>query len=151
TGLVVLGGAVTPDVSALRNEVALNEAAERMTVAVELVRKYPQARLLFSGGNGELFASGATEAEVALRLFESLGVPRERILLEDRSRNTVENAVFSKSIVNPQPGERWVLVTSAYHMPRAVGVFRKAGFAVEAFPVDYRTRGVEDVLRGFTS
>src|SRR5262249_38657920 len=79
------------------------------------------------------------------------GVPRTRIALEDHSRNTVENAVLSKAIAQPKPGERWLLVTSAHHLPRAVGVFRKAGFPVEAYPVDWRTRGAEDALRPFAS
>src|SRR5262249_31594682 len=73
------------------------------------------------------------------------------ITLEDHSRNTVENAVYSKAIVQPKPGERWLLVTSAYHIPRAIGVFRKAGFPVEPYPVDWRTRGVEDALHPFAT
>jgi uncharacterized SAM-binding protein YcdF (DUF218 family) len=150
-GLVILGGAITPDVSGARNRVALNEAAERLTEAIELARKYPQVRIVFSGGIGSLFETGPNEAEVALRLFDKFGIPRERVISEDRSRNTVENAEFSKALAKPQAGERWLLVTSAYHMPRAIGVFRKAGFAVEAFPVDFRTRGTEDYLRAFST
>src|SRR5882672_9405032 len=139
-GIIVLGGAISPDVSAARNEPSLNEAAERMTAVPELARRYPDARILFSGGSGALIFDEGNEAEFALRLFESLGIPRARILLEDRSRNTVENALFSKAIAQPKPGERWLLVTSGYHMPRSVGIFRKAGFAVEPYPVDWRTR-----------
>ena len=150
-GIIVLGGAISPDVSAARDEVALNEAAERLTVAAELARRYPDARIVFSGGSGALIYDEGAEAPLALRLLESLGIPRARITLEDRSRNTVENAVFSKAIVQPKPGERWLLVTSAHHLPRAVGVFRKAGFPVEAYPVDWRTRGPEDALRPFAS
>jgi uncharacterized SAM-binding protein YcdF (DUF218 family) len=148
-GIVVLGGAIAPDVSAARNDPALNEAAERMTAAVELARRYPDARILFSGGSGALIYDEGNEAEFALRLLESLGLPRARILLEDRSRNTVENAVFSKALAQPKPGERWLLVTSGYHMPRSVGIFRKAGFPVEPYPVDWRTRGTADVWRPF--
>jgi uncharacterized SAM-binding protein YcdF (DUF218 family) len=148
-GIIVLGGAISPDVSAARNDPALNEAAERMTAIPELARRYPDARILFSGGSGALIYDEGNEAEFALRLFESLGIPRARILLEDRSRNTVENAVFSKAIAQPKPGERWLLVTSAYHLPRAIGIFRKAEFAVEPYPVDWRTRGVADALRPF--
>src|SRR5262245_44895290 len=147
-GVVVLGGAVTPDVAAVRNDVALNEAAERMTATVELARRYPNARVIFSGGDGSLVHSG-NESEAALRLFERLGLADGRVAAEDRSRNTVENAVFSKQIASPKPGERWLLVTSAYHMPRAMGIFRMAGFPVEAYPVDWRTRGAEDALRPF--
>jgi uncharacterized SAM-binding protein YcdF (DUF218 family) len=150
-GIIVLGGAISPDVSSARDEVALNEAAERLTVAAELARRYPDARIVFSGGSGALIYDEGAEAPLALRLLESLGIPRARITLEDRSRNTVENAVLSKAIAQPKPGERWLLVTSAHHLPRAVGVFRKAGFPVEAYPVDWRTRGAEDALRPFAS
>jgi uncharacterized SAM-binding protein YcdF (DUF218 family) len=148
-GIIVLGGAIAPDISAARNDAALNEAAERMTAVPELARRYPDARILFSGGSGALIYDEGNEAEFALRLFESLGIARGRILLEDRSRNTVENALFSKAIAQPKGGERWLLVTSAYHMPRAIGIFRKAGFAVEPFPVDWRTRGIADAWRPF--
>jgi uncharacterized SAM-binding protein YcdF (DUF218 family) len=148
-GIVVLGGAVSTDVSAARNEVALNESAERLTVVADLARRYPRARIIFSGGSGALIFRDGTEAEFALRLFETFGIARERIIAEDQSRNTVENAVFSKRLAEPQPNETWLLVTSAYHMPRAIGIFRQAGFAVEAFPVDWRTRGRNDAIRPF--
>ena len=148
-GIVVLGGSLSPHVSAGRNEVALNEGAERLTVAAELALRYPDARILFSGGSGALIFEEGAEAEFAIRVFESFGIPRARVMLEDRSRNTVENAIFSKNLAQPKPGERWLLVTSAYHMPRSIGIFRQAGFAVEAYPVDWRTSGVEDALRPF--
>jgi uncharacterized SAM-binding protein YcdF (DUF218 family) len=150
-GIIVLGGAISPDVSTARDEVALNEAAERLTVVAELVRRYPDARIVFSGGSGALIYDEGAEAPFALRLLQSFGIPRARITLEDRSRNTVENAVLSKAVAQPKPGERWLLVTSAHHLPRAVGVFRKAGFPVEAYPVDWRTRGADDALRPFAS
>jgi uncharacterized SAM-binding protein YcdF (DUF218 family) len=89
------------------------------------------------------------EAPYALRFLRGLGVPPGRLIPEDRSRNTVENAVFSKELAAPKEGERWLLVTSAYHMPRAIGAFRRAGFEVEAYPVDWRTRGAVDALRPF--
>jgi uncharacterized SAM-binding protein YcdF (DUF218 family) len=147
-GIVVLGGAI--DGLGPGNEVVLNEGAERLTVVPELARRYPNARILFSGGSAALI-DGDAEAKFALPLLESLGVAQDRITLEDHSRNTVENAVYSKMIVQPKPGERWLLVTSAYHMPRAIGVFRKAGFPVEPYPVDWRTRGVEDALHPFAT
>jgi uncharacterized SAM-binding protein YcdF (DUF218 family) len=148
-GIVVLGGAISPDISAARNEVALNESAERLTVAAELALRYPGARIVFSGGSGALIFGEGNEAEFAARVFESFGIPRGRVILEDRSRNTLENAILSKDLARPQPGQRWLLVTSAYHMPRAIGIFRKAGFDVEPYPVDWRTRGIEDVWRPF--
>ena len=78
------------------------------------------------------------EAHAAGRLFEALGIARERLVLEDKSRDTFENATLTARLVNPKPGERWLLVTSAWHMPRAMGCFRRAGVAVERWPVDYR-------------
>jgi uncharacterized SAM-binding protein YcdF (DUF218 family) len=149
-GIVILGGAVTPDVALARTDVALNEAAERMTAAVELARRYPAARMVFSGGDASL-AFGSSEAEAAERFFERQGLPPGRIAMENKARNTVENVAFSMAMETPKPGERWLVVTSAYHMPRAIGVFRKAGFAVEAYPVDWRTRGLEDAWRPFGS
>src|SRR2546423_5617839 len=151
TGIISLGGAFDTVVSPARGEVALNEAAERLTAVAELARRFPNARIVFSGGSGRLIFGGATEAELAARLFASFGIEQQRILLEDHSRDTDENARFSKELLQPKPGERWLLVTSAHHMARAIGVFRAAGFPVEAFPVDYRTRGAADLLRPFSS
>jgi uncharacterized SAM-binding protein YcdF (DUF218 family) len=128
----------------------LNEAAERLIAVPALARRYPNARILLSGGSGSLFYESGTEAKIAMQLLESLGITRDRIVLEDRSRNTSENAVFSKAVVQPKPGERWLLVTSAYHMPRAIGAFRKAGFSVEPYPVDWRTGGAEYAFRPFS-
>ena len=150
-GIVVLGGALDSVVSGARHDIALNEAAERMTDVAGLARRYPAARIVFSGGAGQLVFQGANESDLALRLFDSFGIARNRIMVDDRSRDTVENARYSKAIADPKPSERWVLVTSAYHMPRAIGAFRKAGFPVEAYPVDWRTRGTSDLLRPFTN
>lgn len=150
-GIVVLGGSFDTVVAGARQTIALTAAAERLTQIAELARRWPDARIVFTGGSGALLFDGATEADLAARLLESFGVAPERIVLEDRSRNTVENAAFTRELVAPKPGDRWFLVTSAYHMPRAVGCFRAQGFAVEAWPVDYRTRGAEDATRLFAS
>ena len=148
-GIVVLGGAVDAEFVATRGAADLNEAAERVTVVAELARTYPSARILYSGGSGSLAFRDRAEAPIAGALIETFGVPRSRLILEDRSRNTAENATFSLLLAMPKPGERWLLVTSAYHMPRSIGAFRKAGFAVEAYPVDYRTTGAADLLMPF--
>ena len=140
-GIIVLGGAINPGISAARGMVALDQAAERITATVELARRYPQARIVFSGGNGDLFASRLKEADFALRLFADLGVAKDRLTAERQSRDTAENARLTKQLIEPAPGQRWLLVTSALHMPRAVGAFREAGFPVEAYPVDYQTAG----------
>jgi len=150
-GIVVLGGSFDTVVSQARGEVALTDAAERMTVVAELARAYPHARIVFSGGSGRLMLQGALEADLAKRLFHDFGIDDARVALDAQSRDTLENAVESKRIADPKPGKRWLLVTSAYHMPRAIGCFRRAGFAVEAYPVDWRTRGEADLARPFES
>ncbi|MFY9693095.1 MAG: YdcF family protein [Xanthobacteraceae bacterium] len=149
-GIIVLGGAIAPGISLARGVVALNDSAERITATAELARRYPNARIIFSGGTGALF-NGELEAPIAVKEFEALGVAHDRITAEEQSRNTIENAVFSRLIAQPKPGERWLLVTSAFHMPRAIAAFRAAGFPVEAYPVDWRTRGPIDATTPFTA
>lgn len=149
TGVIILGGALDEGVSAARRAVALNEASERMTAAVSLARRYPNITVMFTGGSGRLFSENATEAEIAKAFFLDQGIASERIVLEDKSRNTRENATFSLAIAKPKAGDRWLLVTSAFHMPRSIGIFREVGFNVEAYPVDWRTRGAVDFMRPF--
>ena len=139
TGFIILGGAIDPDISAARNEVSLTDAAERLTVVPELARRYPSARLIYTGGNASLFGGGPLEATYAAQLLASFGIPPQRLEIEARSRNTLENAIYTKAMVAPKPGERWVMITSAFHMARAMAAFRGAGFDVEAFPVDWQT------------
>ncbi len=150
-GIVVLGGAIVPDISNARGAVALNGEAERITAAAELARRYPNARIVFSGGSGSLRFDAPAEAPIAVKELEALGVAHDRITADEQSRNTIENAVFSRLIAQPKPGEHWLLVTSAFHMPRAIAAFRAAGFPVEAYPVDWRTRGPIDATQPFAS
>jgi uncharacterized SAM-binding protein YcdF (DUF218 family) len=146
-GIVVLGGSIDPDLSAAHGVTVFSGSVDRIIAAAALAHRYPKARLVFSGGNANLVSSDAAkEADYAMAVFESLGISKERLIMERRSRNTQENAEFSKAIAAPKSGERWLLVTSAFHMPRAVGLFRKAGFAVEPYPVDWRTGGRTDLL-----
>lgn len=148
TGIVMLGGAVNPHIAAERGQPTLNEAGERITAVAELSRRFPQARLLLSGGaNHVLTAQPVTESAVARDLLVGLGVDPQRIELEERSRTTCENAEQSLLVAKPKEGDRWLLVTSASHMPRAVACFRAVGFAVIPYPVDYRTRGSDDLRR----
>ncbi len=142
-GIVVLGGPIKSVQSAARGTVELGSGAERLTALPAFARRFPNARIVYSGGDASLTGSGRSEAPFARQLLESFGIPRERILIEDRARNTVENATLTKALVAPKPGERWLLVTSAAHMPRSVGVFRKAGFPVEPYPVDWQTSAGE--------
>jgi len=139
-GIIVLGGALDPSLSQARGAPQLSSQAERVTVVAKLAREYPKARIVYSGGNAALFPHAPAEADYVLPLWESFGIPRDRVTLEAHSRNTYENALFSKRLIKPKPGAHWLLVTSAQHMPRAIGCFRRVGFPVEAYPVDYMTR-----------
>jgi uncharacterized SAM-binding protein YcdF (DUF218 family) len=145
-GIVVLGGPIDPDLSAAHDTPVISSAPDRIVATAELARKYPNARIVFSGGSADLISPDAKEADFAVEIFEALGIDKTRVIVERRSRNTYENAAFSKALVVPKPGERWLLVTSAFHMPRAVGLFRKAGFAVEPYPVDWRVGEGSDVV-----
>jgi uncharacterized SAM-binding protein YcdF (DUF218 family) len=145
-GIVVLGGAIDADLSAERGVAVYRGAVDRVIATAALARRYPNARIIYSGGSANLVSDDAKEADYALAVFESLGVPRERLTMERRSRNTRENAEFSKAIAAPKSGERWLLVTSAFHMPRSIGLFRKAGFTVEPYPVDWHSGGRADLL-----
>lgn len=138
-GIIVLGGAIDPDLSEARGDTVLTEAAERATVIGKLARAYPKARIVYTSGDASLLGDKPREADYLYPFLDTIGVPRGRVLLENRARNTAENAAFSKALARPKPGERWLLVTSAQHMPRAVGAFRHAGFPVEPYPVDWAT------------
>jgi len=142
-GIIVLGGAVDTEKSDARGQVFLTADAARMTTGVELARRYPTARLIFTGGSAGLLGEGPAEAIGARKLWLSLGVPAERMTFEAKSRDTWENALFTRDLVKPKLGETWLLVTSAWHMPRSVGIFRHLGFDVIPYPVAYRTYGDE--------
>lgn len=151
-GVILLGGAIGFG----RDRLKFNEAGVRMTETLALARRFPQARIVFTGGSASLTgADRITEASAARRLFDELGFTGARFIYEDRSRNTWENAAFTRDLVQPKPGERWLIVTSAYHMPRAMGAFRAVGMEPIAYPVDYESEGDRSDFRplaaGFTN
>lgn len=137
-GVIVLAGSENALLSALWRQVELGEAAERYLAFLELARRYPDAKLVFTGGSGNVFAQQYKEADVAKTLFEQQGMNVSRVIFERNSRNTFENAVLSKELVKPRAGEKWLLITSAFHMPRSVGIFCKARWPVIPYPVDHR-------------
>jgi uncharacterized SAM-binding protein YcdF (DUF218 family) len=130
-GIVILGGEM-----------------DRIIVGRKLARQYPRARIIFSGGNNNLIpADDTSEADFAEELLAGLGSESEQVLIDRKARNTLENAEFSMALARPKPGDRWLLVTSAYHMPRSVGLFRKVGFAIEPYPIGIqKTLGWRQVL-----
>jgi uncharacterized SAM-binding protein YcdF (DUF218 family) len=140
TGIIVLGGAVEPAITEAHGLIALNDATERLVEAVALARRYPEAKLMLSGGDASLLPQqGRDEADIMRDFLVTEGIDAARVLVENRSRNTFENAAYSRAIAKPHDGEVWLLVTSAAHMPRAVGCFRHVGWSVLPYPVDYRT------------
>jgi uncharacterized SAM-binding protein YcdF (DUF218 family) len=147
-GVVVLGGAIDPDLSAAHDIPVMGGSMDRVIAAAGLARRYPNLRILYSGGNPNLIADDAAkEADYVAAVFATFGISRDRVLLERRARNTLENAEFARAMISPRPGERWLLITSAFHMPRSVGVFRKAGFPIEPYPVDWRIIGRSELFR----
>ena len=148
-GIIILGGFEDGWVSSGRGRFTTNEAAERINEGARLARKLPTTMVVFTGGSGTFLRPGAEVTGPVADFLEAVGIARERIVLEADARNTYENAQFTFRLLNPAPDDRWLLITSAYHMPRAIGVFRKTGFSVTAYPVDYRTRGPEDIWRIF--
>jgi len=146
-GIIVLGGPLDADLSAAHGVPVISGAADRIIGAATLAHRFPNARLVYTGGSPNLLHNDAKEADYATALLQGLGIPKSRLTMERQSRNTKENAEFTKEIVKPKPGERWLLVTSAYHMPRSIGLFRKAGFKVEAYPVDWKVGTQEDLFK----
>jgi len=137
-GILVLGGAVDPRISLTYGEAAFNSSIVRVLAGVALARHHPEAKLALVGGEGELFPVGFAESRATQGFVLEEGISAPRTILEDRSRSTHENAVFAKELIRPAPGQNWVLVTSAFHMPRAIAAFRAVEWLVIPYPVDFR-------------
>jgi uncharacterized SAM-binding protein YcdF (DUF218 family) len=147
-GVIMLGGALDHDLTVARRQLVLRDPGERFVALVRLARRYPEARLVLAEGKGSLGPREFEEALPAKPFFADLGIDRGRVIVEYQARNTYENGLLTKRLVNYQAGQQWILITSAWHMPRAVGVFRKAGWPVIPYPVDYRTNGTSIGYRG---
>jgi len=138
-GIIVLGGAINDTLSVARGQTVFNEGGERITEAVILAKRFPNARIVYTSGTNLVLGGSSSEAARARDLMAQMGVAPDRVTIEDKARNTEENALFTAAIVRPEPWQRWVIVTSAFHMPRAMGVFEKAGFHPIAYPVSFYT------------
>jgi uncharacterized SAM-binding protein YcdF (DUF218 family) len=143
-GIIVLSGMLQVGVTKARGQVNLNAGADRLTAFMALAHRYPDARLVFTGGSASIVDQSVKEADLARSLLIDMGFPMERVVFEDQSRNTWENALFTHRAIQPGPGETWLLVTSAFHMPRSMGCFRQAGWAIMPYPVDYQTEGLAE-------
>ena len=138
-GIIVLGGSVIPVRSVEWQQLETNQFHERLSSFIELSKLYPDARLVFSGGNASTNRNKPTEAQIAETYFLTAGLSPERLLIENKARNTAENASYTRQLVSPQPDETWIMITSAFHMPRAIGVFCEQNWKVIPYPVDHQT------------
>ncbi len=140
-GIIVLGGAFNTHISNKTGQLALNENIGRMVEFVALSKIYPNAKLVFSGGSGRLLSKDRKEAEDAQTFLGIMGVQGARLIIEPDSRNTYENVVFTKKLVEPKPDEKWIVITSAFHMPRTMGIFEQQGWKVIPYVSAPRTDG----------
>jgi uncharacterized SAM-binding protein YcdF (DUF218 family) len=147
-GILVLGSGFDTALFRARGAPQANGGAYRLEAGFAAARRYPQAKLVFSGGSGRLGGAPFSEAETARMIFAELGQDSKRLILEDRSRNTYENLLFSKAMVKPRPGEVWLLTTSAMHLPRAMAIARKLNWPMTPWASDYYTapHGGDDLL-----
>lgn len=142
-GIIVLGGGMDSEINDARGGFELNRAGDRFLEGLRLAGVWPDAKVVITGGRADLDQQGEPEAVAGARFFTAMGIAPERIVMEPDSRNTAENAANTKALIDPGPDEVWLLVTSAFHMPRSVGLFRQVGFPVVPWPVDYRGTGDE--------
>ena len=138
-GILVLGSGFDTALFRARGAPATNDGIWRLEAGFAVARRYPGARLVFTGGSGALGGAPFSEAETARMILNEMGQDPKQLILEDRSRNTYENILFSKAIVKPKPGEVWLLTTAAMHMPRAMAVARKLDWPMTPWPSDYYT------------
>lgn len=139
--MIVLGGAFENEVNTAKHGIEFNAAADRFLETLRLAQKYPQSRILISGGDGSLSGGYEGDAAASARFFPAFGIPRERLVEETTSRTTFENALNTKKLLESQGLANCLLITSGYHMPRSVGIFRKQGIEIAPWPTDYRTDG----------
>ena len=148
-GIIVLGGIINAPLTLARGLPAMGGGIERISELKVLLEHSPEAKIVFTGGSGDPFNQDLKEAHVAPEVFQRFEINPARVVFEDRSRNTHENATLTYKKLLPKKDENWVLVTSAFHMPRSVGAFRKAGWEVIPYPVDYKTMGRDSFEFGF--
>jgi uncharacterized SAM-binding protein YcdF (DUF218 family) len=139
--MIVLGGAFESEVTTARGGIEFNQSADRFVEALRLALKYPQSRILISGGDGSFSGVYEGEAQASERFFSAFGVDAGRMVKENTSRTTYENTVNTADLLQAQGLRDCALITSAFHMPRSVALFAKAGITITPWPVDFRTSG----------
>ena len=138
-GILILGGPTNPVLTHIHNQVSFNDAGERLTEAVKLIKIYHTSTIIFSGGSGSLEKNALTHSDVAKKFFLEMDININKIIFESESNNTFENFLFSKKLINPKSNEKWLLVTSSFHMSRAMNIAEKLEWEFIPYPVDFRT------------
>jgi len=125
-----------------RNDYSLGGGSERLFKGLEFIRKKPEGTIIFTGFSGNLFHEGLSEAEIIEKLIKALNIDSANILFERRSRNTFENANYTKEIISDLQIKTWGIVTSASHMKRAIATFNKQSSEIsfDPIPVDFQTK-----------
>lgn len=139
--MIVLGGAFDNEVTSRRGGMEFNQAADRFIESLRLAIRFPQSRILVSGGDGSFSGVYEGEAQASERFFTAFGVSADRLVKENTSRTTYENTANTADMLRSQGLDQCLLITSAFHMPRSMALFANAGIAVTPWPVDYRTGG----------
>lgn len=148
--IITLGGGFESEIIAARGGFEMTQAGDRFVETLRLARQFPEARILISGGDGSFSGAYEGDAVVGTRFFDAFGVPATRVIRETQSRDTFENAGNTQALLKENGLEGCLLVTSAFHMPRSVGLFRKLGLEVLPWPTDYRTTGKASLGLDFT-
>ena len=138
-GILILGGPTNPSLTHIHNQVSFNDAGERLTEAIKLIKIYHSSKIIFSGGSGSLEQNILTHSYVAKKFFLEMGIDINRIIFESKSNNTFENFLFSKKLINPKSNEKWLLITSSFHMTRAMNIAEKMEWEFIPYHVDFRT------------
>ena len=146
-GIIVLGGAVDAERSGQTGQLSTSDYGERLTEMMRLSRIYPKTDIIYSGGEGSLLQTSPKESTEVQKYLKNMGIPDKRFMFEDRSRNTYENMLFSTELAHPQAGDKWLLITSAFHLPRSVAVFEKGGWDVVPYPAGYLENGQYFLIR----
>jgi len=138
-GIIVLGGGEELKQSISWNNTELGSAGDRYIAATILAKQYADVPIIFSGGSGLLRTTTIdNESNIARSLLLALGVEQQQLIIEGNSRNTYENFTLIAPLLPNRHGQ-YLLVTSAFHMPRAVGIARQNMINVIPYPVDYRS------------
>ena len=140
-GIIVLGGSVEPAVSRTTGQLNLNDAGERVLAGAALAERYPNAQLVFTGLYREDVIGEFTAAPTPQSLLFGPEYSERAPVFIGAARSTYEEALLSLELLRPAAGETWLLVTSAYHMPRAFLTFQAQGWTLLPYPVDYRNVG----------